>query len=227
MTPDSNAGDDHALDTARRRSVEAIQRRRTARITTHALPATATKAMTLRAVLDPTCNRCPGCATPQRAAPRVSASCSTRTRRPWLLVHRRREQVHREGAEARVQLPEEGGAQPPLVGTVPLAGRCVRLCVTSASRTTSQLPATVPVLHQQRDRGRGAPPAPVHDVGDPALTAHTDRLVAVMATTGPGGPAVFGDQWFASRPAPDRARYLLGSPVPGLLPHDGTPGAPI
>ena len=44
---------------------------------------------------------------------------------------------------------------------------------------------------------------------------------------GPCGPAVSGDQWFASRPAPDCGRYLLGVPVPGLLPHDGTLGAPI
>jgi len=39
------------------------------------------------------------------------------------------------------------------------------------------------------------------------LTVLTDKLAAVMTTIGPGVPAVFGDQWFASRPAPDRARY--------------------
>jgi len=54
----------------------------------------------------------------------------------------------------------------------------------------------------------------------------TDKLAAVMAAIGPGAHAVFGDQ-FARRPAPDCARYRLGAPVPGLLHHDRTPGAPI
>src|SRR5690606_18664911 len=52
---DTNTGDGHALDVARKRSVEAILRRRTIELTTHALPAAAAKALAFRAVLDPTC----------------------------------------------------------------------------------------------------------------------------------------------------------------------------
>ena len=49
----TNTGDGHALDAARKRSVEAILRRRTIELTTHALPAAATKALTFCAVLEP------------------------------------------------------------------------------------------------------------------------------------------------------------------------------
>jgi len=53
-----------------------------------------------------------------------------------------------------------------------------------------------------------------HGSGTASCTAGSNK---------PTGP-IFADLWFASRPVPNRARYLLGALVSGLLRHDGTTG---
>jgi len=186
---DTNVGDGHALDAARKRSVEAILRRRTIGLTTHALPATATKALAFRAVLDPTC--------PGEPLPWLRHAATSRAARLRVLLRA-------DPAPLVVELWR-------YVGVAHDQRRCPFCTSGAVEDAAHSLPHCTAWATQRADM----------------LTALTDKLAAVMATTGPGVPAVFGDQWFASRPAPDRARYLLGAHVPGLLPHDSTPGVPI